>query len=77
MEYMTIAQAAEKWGIKSRRVQTLCSEGRVPGAKKFGMVWMIPEKTEKPVDARIRTGKYIGVSQSRKKTNTPKENDIA
>ncbi len=68
MEYITIAQAAEKWGIKSRRVQTLCSSGRIEGARKFGMAWMIPEAAEKPTDARIKNGNYIGYSQRRRKS---------
>ena len=28
--YVTIKEMAEKWGV-TRRVQTLCSEGRIPG----------------------------------------------
>ena len=35
-----------------RVVQTLCSEGRVPGAKKFGNSWMLPADAEKPADPR-------------------------
>ena len=30
--YLTIKQVAEKWGVTRRRVQTLCSQGRIPGA---------------------------------------------
>ena len=26
--YMTVKQAAEKWGISDRRVRILCSEGK-------------------------------------------------
>ncbi len=63
MDYLTILQTAEKWGIKGRRVTTLCSEGRVPGAKKFGNVWMIPDDAQKPNDARIKSGNYIGYSR--------------
>ncbi len=58
MEYMTIQDASEKWGISSRRIQVLCSEGRLPGAVKFGRQWAIPADLDKPADARIKTGKY-------------------
>ena len=34
-------------------------EGRVLGAIRIGTVWGIPEDAEKPVDARIKSGKYI------------------
>lgn len=32
MEYMTIQEASQLWGITSRRIQVLCSEGRLDGA---------------------------------------------
>lgn len=59
MEYMTIQEAARKWRISSRRIQVLCSENRINGTVKFGRQWAIPVETEKPLDARIKTGKYI------------------
>lgn len=40
-EYMTIKQAAQKWGIGERRINTLCQEGRIEGAAKFGKSWAI------------------------------------
>ena len=73
MEYLTISQTAEKWGIKGRRVTALCSEGRIPGAKRFGNAWMVPEDAEKPTDARIKSGNYIGFSQQHRKNNSNKE----
>lgn len=59
MDYMTIKEAAEKWGLSIRRVQTICNEGMVPGVMKFGREWAIPGDAEKPIDHRIKTGKYI------------------
>lgn len=59
MQFMTIQEAADKWGITARRIQVLCSEGRLDGAEKFGRQWAIPVDTEKPSDARIKCGKYI------------------
>ena len=59
MEYMTIQEASEKWSISDRRIQVLCSEGRLDGAAKFGRQWAIPADLEKPSDARIKSGKYI------------------
>ena len=57
--YTTIQEIAKKWEISERRVNVLCSEGRIEGAVKFGNTWAIPEKAEKPADARIKSGKYI------------------
>lgn len=52
MDYISIAEAAEKWGITRRRVQVLCAQNRIPGLTKFGKAWAIPKDAEKPVDAR-------------------------
>ena len=57
--YTTIQEISKKWGISERRVNVLCSEGRIEGAVKFGNTWAIPENSEKPADARIKSGKYI------------------
>ena len=59
MGYLSITQIAKKWGVSGRRVQLLCVQGRIPGAIKIGSYWAVPEETEKPKDARIKSGKYI------------------
>lgn len=55
MEYMSCAEAADKWGISERRVQKLCEENRIPGVVKFSFVWLIPKDTEKPADKRKKS----------------------
>ena len=57
--YMTIKETAERWGIGARRINTLCSEGRIKGATKMGKMWVIPSVAEKTKDERIKSGKYI------------------
>ena len=32
MDYMTLKEAAEKWGVTPRRVNYYCAGGRIPGA---------------------------------------------
>lgn len=59
MRYMSIKQVSEKWGISVRRIQVLCSEGRIAGAIKIGSYWAIPEDTNKPKDKRIKNRKYM------------------
>lgn len=59
MEYLSIKQTAEKWGITVRRVQSLCSEGRIPGASKIGSYWAIPADAKKPEDARANNGRHM------------------
>ena len=59
MEYISIKQASEKWGITKRRIQVLCAEGRIEGATKIGSFWVIPSEAVKPSDMRIKSGKYV------------------
>ncbi len=46
-EYMTIKQASEVWGVTPRRIQSLCTDGRIEGAMKFGRDWAIPKDVKK------------------------------
>ena len=59
MNYLSVSQTAEKWGISTRRIQILCGEGRIPGAMRIGAFWAIPAAAAKPTDARIKNGKYV------------------
>ena len=59
MNIMSSADAAIKWNISRRRVEVLCSQGRIEGVQRMGGMWLIPENAEKPADARIKSGKYI------------------
>lgn len=59
MAYLSIKQTSEKWGISGRRIQVLCSRGRIDGATKIGSYWAIPEEAERPKDERIKSGRYI------------------
>ncbi len=42
MEYLSIRQTAEKWGLSVRRIQVLCAGERIPGAVRIGYSWAIP-----------------------------------
>ena len=63
MSYISISEAAIKWNITARRIQVLCAQKRIPGACKIGNIWVIPRDAEKPVDARIRSGKCCKVQK--------------
>lgn len=54
MDYQRIDEIAKKWGISTRRIQTLCAQGKIEGATRFGRVWMIPKDAGKPVDGRTK-----------------------
>lgn len=59
MDYLSIKQISEMWGISTRRIQTLCAEQRIPGAIRIGSYWAIPADAVKPKDARIKSGRYV------------------
>ena len=60
MEYMTPKEAGELWGISQRRVQVLCTNGQVKGARRLGdKMWVIPKETPKPVDGRTKAAKIL------------------
>lgn len=48
-EYITVKETAEKWDITPRRIQILCNEGRIFGARKKAGIWLIPSNAQKPV----------------------------
>ncbi len=52
LDYISVKEAAEKWGISERRVQKLCEENRIEGIVRFGHTWMIPREAKKPADQR-------------------------
>ena len=47
-QLISAAEAADKWGISTRRVQVLCNEGRIEGARKQSGIWIIPSRTPRP-----------------------------
>ena len=59
MQYMTVKQASERWGISDRRVRLLCAEGRIEGIVRKGRSYLIPSDALKPIDGRSLRGKDI------------------
>lgn len=57
-EYYTIKEAAEKWNLPERWVRSLCAQGKIDGAVKFGRAWAILQDAERPEDGRVTTGEY-------------------
>ena len=48
MDYYSVSQMADKWGISERSVRNYCANGRVQGAFLTGKTWNIPENAVKP-----------------------------
>lgn len=70
MNYISVSEMAEKWGLSERTVRNYCVCGRIDNAKLTGKTWHIPEnavrpKTKKPdtllgVLKREKAGKTSG-----------------
>lgn len=56
MEYVSVKQAADSWGLSERSVRNYCAAGRVPGAVLQGKIWLLPGGAERPVRKK-RVGK--------------------
>jgi len=57
MEYITVSEAAGKWGVSGRSITYHLVAGRIPGAVKKGNLWLIPCGAPKPDDGRKRPKK--------------------
>ena len=57
MDYISIDEAAKKWGLSKRFVQVLCAKGRIEGATRLGRAWMIPHNAKKPIDGRTKAAR--------------------
>ena len=65
--FITVKQAAEKWGISDRRIRALCADGKIQGAHREGRAWKIPADAAKPEDGRRRSRENILLQIDRKK----------
>lgn len=63
--YITVQEAAEKWGVTPRQVQILCKENRVAGATRMSRIWIIPENAEKPTNDKLGQGRGRNGSSKR------------
>ena len=62
--YISVREVSSKWNISPRRIQKLCSEGRISGAYRLGNTWLIPESATQPTDPRKKTTSKINNSLS-------------
>ena len=57
MDYMTLKEASEKWGVTPRQINYLCAGGRIPGAVKMATIWLSARDAEKPAARRFKNTK--------------------
>ncbi len=57
MEYISVREAAHKWGLTARMINYYCTDGRIEGAQMVANVWLIPKDAVKPEDRRKGNGR--------------------
>ena len=50
--FVKVKELADRWGVTTRRINQLCSQGLFPGAYKEGKFWMIPSDAQRPAVLR-------------------------
>ena len=48
MNYKSVSQTAQQWGVSERSVRNYCALGKIVGALLDGKTWKIPENAAKP-----------------------------
>lgn len=76
LERITPEQAAKKWGITTRQVQSLCRRGYIKGAVWLGRIWLIPKNVPKPLEGRTREAKEMGIKTGWERENRTHFDDI-
>ena len=52
MDYITVKEASEKWGVTPRAILYHLTAKRIEGAELKGKTWLIPKDAPKPEDLR-------------------------
>ena len=58
--YITVQEAAKKWGVTPRQVQILCKENKIVGAMRMSRIWIIPEDAKKTTNSKRTSNKTGG-----------------
>ena len=56
MGYISVLEAARRWGLSERSVRNYCANGRIEGAFITGKTWNIPDNAVKPERLNKHTG---------------------
>lgn len=57
IDYLTVKETGEKWGVSGRMVTIYCNARKIDGAIKKGNLWLVPINAEKPIDGRTTAAK--------------------
>ena len=60
MSFISVKEAASKYGLSEWRVQRLCDQSRIEGVERIRGVWNIPSEAEKLTDNMVSTNSETG-----------------
>ncbi|MBQ7488959.1 MAG: Fic family protein [Bacteroidales bacterium] len=68
MEYVSVTQFAEKYGISLRTVRNYCATGKIDGAFLTGKTWNIPADALLPAKSKTKTSPLLARLQAEKES---------
>lgn len=70
MEYKSVVEMAELWGISERTVRNYCAEERIEGAILIGKTWNIPADAKRPERRKLkRPETLLEILREQKRSN--------
>ena len=66
MEYISVAQFAERNGISERTVRNYCASGKIQGAFLTGKTWSIPAEAILPVKGKVNVSPLLACMREEK-----------
>lgn len=63
MSMITVAEAAENWGISVQLVRRYCREKRIPEAVMYDGIWFIPDDASRPDREESEPAAIIDISE--------------
>ena len=69
INYLSVTEAAKKWGVSERSVRGYCADGKIQGAVRKGKTWQLPENAQKPerINKRTETPKTLAALLKKEK----------
>lgn len=61
INYLSVTEAAKKWGVSERSVRGYCADGKIHGVVRKGKTWQLPENAQKPerINKRAETPRTL------------------
>lgn len=57
--YITIPEAAVKWGVSAQQVRRSCEKARINGVMRLSRLWLIPEDAILPPELEYAAVRHI------------------